>query len=280
MNELLLLLLTLSVAGAAAGITAGLFGNGGGFVVVPALVFVFSILGDQNPDLIFVAIGTSLATIVVSSARAVRAHQRRGAVDFEVLKTWALWLVLGVFIGLIIASMTNGDRLYAIFAIGVLIYAVYFLFPDRFSNQKTPAPKMPSGLPRASLASFLGGFSALLGIGGGTVTVITMVTCQRPIYQAVATASGVGFIIGLAGAVGFAFMGLGQPSPLRLYRLREFPGAIDGRSDVNSNCASRGEMGTHPRGKKAKTALWCLFDLSFNRNVLEIDASLKIRGTK
>lgn len=212
MNELLLLLLTLSVAGAAAGITAGLFGNGGGFVVVPALVFVFSILGDQNPDLIFVAIGTSLATIVVSSARAVRAHQRRGAVDFEVLKTWALWLVLGVFIGLIIASMTNGDRLYAIFAIGVLIYAIYFLFPDRFSNQKTPAPKMPSGLPRASLASFLGGFSALLGIGGGTVTVITMVTCQRPIYQAVATASGVGFIIGLAGAVGFAFMGLGQPS--------------------------------------------------------------------
>ena len=212
MNELLLLLLTLSVAGAAAGITAGLFGNGGGFVVVPALVFVFSILGDQNPDLIFVAIGTSLATIVVSSARAVRAHQRRGAVDFEVLKTWALWLVLGVFIGLIIASMTNGDRLYAIFAIGVLIYAIYFLFPDRFSNQKTPAPNMPSGLPRASLASFLGGFSALLGIGGGTVTVITMVTCQRPIYQAVATASGVGFIIGLAGAVGFAFMGLGQPS--------------------------------------------------------------------
>ena len=101
--------------------------------------------------------------------------------------------------------MTNGDRLYAIFAIGVLIYAIYFLFPDRFSNQKTPAPKMPSGLPRASLASFLGGFSALLGIGGGTVTVITMVTCQRPIYQAVATASGVGFIIGLAGAVGFAF---------------------------------------------------------------------------
>ena len=231
MNELLLLLLTLSVAGAAAGITAGLFGNGGGFVVVPALVFVFSILGDQNPDLIFVAIGTSLATIVVSSARAVRAHQRRGAVDFEVLKTWALWLVLGVFIGLIIASMTNGDRLYAIFAIGVLIYAVYFLFPDRFSNQKTPAPKMPSGLPRASLASFLGGFSALLGIGGGTVTVITMVTCQRPIYQAVATASGVGFIIGLAGAVGFAFMGPRSTfSPLRLYRLREFPGAIDGRA--------------------------------------------------
>tara|TARA_B100000902_G_C27157384_1_gene836878 strand:+ start:255 stop:1079 length:825 start_codon:yes stop_codon:yes gene_type:complete len=212
LNELLLLLLTLSVAGAAAGITAGLFGNGGGFVVVPALIFVFSLLGDQNPDLIFVAIGTSLATIVVSSARAVRAHQRRGAVDFDVLRNWAFWLVLGVFIGLIIASMTDGDRLYVVFAIGVFVYATYFLFPDRFSNQKSPAPKMPSGLPRASLASFLGGFSALLGIGGGTVTVITMVTCQRPIYQAVATASGVGFIIGLSGAIGFALMGLGKPS--------------------------------------------------------------------
>ena len=247
MNELLLLLLTLSVAGAAAGITAGLFGNGGGFVVVPALVFVFSILGDQNPDLIFVAIGTSLATIVVSSARAVRAHQRRGAVDFEVLKTWALWLVLGVFIGLIIASMTNGDRLYAIFAIGVLIYAIYFLFPDRFSNQKTPAPNMPSGLPRASLASFLGGFSgptrhrrwdrnrhhdgdlpeANLSGGGNRVWG--------------------GFHHWPSGRCRLRIHGPRSTfSPLRLYRLREFPGAIDGRSDVNSNCATRGEMGTHP----------------------------------
>jgi uncharacterized membrane protein YfcA len=211
LNEILILLLTLSVAGGAAGITAGLFGNGGGFVVVPALVFVFSFLDNPNPDLIFVAIGTSLATIVISSARAVKAHHSRGAVDFDVLQSWALWLVLGVILGLAIASVTDGDQLYVVFAVGVFFYSLYFLFPDAVAPNASSAPNMPSGFSRASLASLLGGFSALLGIGGGTVTVITMVTCQRPIYQAVATASGVGFIIGLAGATGFALMGLGKP---------------------------------------------------------------------
>ena len=210
MSEILILLLTLSVAGAAAGITAGLFGNGGGFVVVPALVFVFSFLEDPNPDLIFLAIGTSLATIVISSARAVTAHHSRGAVDFEMLRSWALWLVLGVIWGLVIASITNGDQLYVVFAVGVFFYSLYFLFSDAFAARVSSVPNMPSGFSRASLASLLGGFSALLGIGGGTVTVITMVTCQRPIYQAVATASGVGFIIGSAGAIGFALMGLGK----------------------------------------------------------------------
>lgn len=210
MNEILILLLTLSVAGAAAGITAGLFGNGGGFVVVPALVFVFSFLENTNPDLIFVAIGTSLATIVISSARAVKAHHSRGAVDFDILRSWALWLVLGVVIGLAIASGTEGDQLYVVFAVGVFFYSLYFLFHDSVGSDASTAPDMPSGFSRASLASLLGGFSALLGIGGGTVTVITMVTCHRPIYQAVATASGVGFIIGLAGAIGFTLMGLGK----------------------------------------------------------------------
>lgn len=210
MNEILILLLTLALAGGAAGITAGLFGNGGGFVVVPALVFVFSFLEDPNPDLIFVAIGTSLATIVISSARAVKAHHSRGAVDFDVLQSWALWLVLGVILGLAIASITDGDQLYVVFAVGVFFYSLYFLFPDAVAPNASSTPNMPSGFSRASLASLLGGFSALLGIGGGTVTVITMVTCRRPIYQAVATASGVGFIIGLAGAIGFALMGLGK----------------------------------------------------------------------
>ena len=210
MSEILILLLTLSVAGAAAGITAGLFGNGGGFVVVPALVFVFSFLENTSPDLIFVAIGTSLATIVISSARAVKAHHSRGAVDFDVLRSWALWLVLGVVIGLAIASGTEGDKLYVVFAVGVFFYSLYFLFHDSVGSDASTAPDMPSGFSRASLASLLGGFSALLGIGGGTVTVITMVTCHRPIYQAVATASGVGFIIGLAGAIGFTLMGLGK----------------------------------------------------------------------
>ena len=129
--------------------------------------------------------------------------------DFEVVRSWAPWLLIGVGVGLCLASFARPNQLYSVFAGGVLVYSIYFLFPKALSNM-TFSETMPTGLTRASIASVLGGFSALLGIGGGTPTVITMVACSRPIYQAVATASGVGFIIGLGGALGFLILGLGK----------------------------------------------------------------------
>jgi uncharacterized protein len=209
--ELVSLLAVMCLTGAVAGVTAGLFGNGGGFVIVPALLAVLPLFSDAGADLVYVAIGTSLASIVVSSARSVQAHHRRGAVDFQVLRDWALWLVIGVGVGLWIASVTDGSSLLVVFASGVLAYSIYFLFPDFFTRITRPF-ELPSGAARASLASFLGGFSALLGIGGGTITVITMVMCRRPVHQAVATAAGVGFIIALPGAIGFLILGLDVPN--------------------------------------------------------------------
>ena len=206
--EGLLLASTLLFAGAMAGLTAGLFGNGGGFVVVPALLFVFSFLGYQDDDLIYVAVGTSLATIVVSSFRAALTHHKLGSLDREVLRTWAPWLTIGVAVGVYLASQTDAKGLTLVFAGGVGFYSIYFLFPtmlDKYSFER-----LPSGLSRASFATVLGGFSALLGIGGGTPTVITMTLCGRSIVQAVGTATGVGFIIGLAGCLGFCMIGLMQ----------------------------------------------------------------------
>ena len=205
---MLLFIALLSAAGIIAGLTSGLFGVGGGFVVVPALLAVFPYLTDQTEDLMMVAVGTSLATIVVSSARSVYAHSKRGAVVFQLLRDWALWVVVGVAAGLAIASVTDGKRLILVFAIGVLIYSACFLLPDLFERFKGRW-SMPTGPGKALLASGLGGFSALLGIGGGTIMVLTMVLCNRPIHQAVATASGVGFLIGLPGMIGFLVMGLG-----------------------------------------------------------------------
>lgn len=205
-TEAVLLIVTLLIAGAMAGLTAGLFGNGGGFVVVPALLFVFSVLGYQEEELIYIAVGTSLATIAISSFRAAVTHHKLGSVDREVLRTWGPWLVLGVGVGVYLASLTDAKGLTLVFAGGVGIYSIYFLFPkllDKYSLNH-----LPSGVPRASLAAFLGGFSALLGIGGGTPTVITMTLCGRSIVQAVGTATGVGFIIGLAGCLGFCLIGL------------------------------------------------------------------------
>ena len=208
--EIFGLLVLLITAGAVAGLTAGLFGNGGGFAVVPALVLLFSILDIESENLIFVAVGTSLACIIFSSARALISHNKKGAVDFLVLKEWAPWLVLGVIIGIFIASYSQAEELYLIFAWGVLFYGIYFLFPKILDQTAMKQRDMPVGFARAGLVSFLGGFSALLGIAGGTITVITMSICKRPIYQAVATASGVGLIIGLVGALGFLVLGFNK----------------------------------------------------------------------
>ena len=208
--EIFGLIVLLITAGAVAGLTAGLFGNGGGFAVVPALVLLFSILDIESENLIFVAVGTSLACIIFSSARALISHNKKGAVDFLVLREWAPWLVVGVIIGIFIASYSQADELYLIFAWGVLFYVIYFLFPKILDQTAMKQRDMPVGFARAGLVSFLGGFSALLGIAGGTITVITMSICKRPIYQAVATASGVGLIIGLVGALGFLILGFNK----------------------------------------------------------------------
>lgn len=210
-EEISLFIVLLCLAGLIAGITSGLFGNGGGFVVVPALLAVFPFLPNSSHEIMRVAVGTSLASIVISSARSVQAHSRRGAVDFQVLRDWSIWVLLGVGAGLYVASFTDSHSLIYVFATGVLIYSIYFLFPHLFDSLKGKL-SMPTGVVRASLASFLGGFSSLLGIGGGTITVMTMVLCNRPVHQAVATASGIGFLIGLPGAVGFLVMGLHEPN--------------------------------------------------------------------
>lgn len=209
--ELVAFLVALLGAGAIAGVTAGLFGNGGGFVVVPALLAVFPFFSENSGELMRVAVGTSLASIVISGARSVQAHRKKGAVDFDILKSWSLWLIAGVGLGVLIASIVNGEKLIVVFASGVLAYSIYFLFPHWF-KPRAKVFEMPKGRGRAALATFLGGFSSLLGIGGGTITVITMVMCNRPVHQAVATAAGVGFIIGLPGALGFAALGVNASS--------------------------------------------------------------------
>jgi uncharacterized membrane protein YfcA len=204
--ELLMLGVALLAAGCVAGVTAGLFGVGGGFIVVPALLAVLPLFGSDPEKNIYVAIGTSLATIIISSARSVQAHHKHKAVDFPLLRDWAPWLVGGVMLGIGIAAQVNATSLILVFAIGVFVYSFYFLMPDAFNFEGKA--EVPDGAGRAALASGLGGFSALLGIGGGTPFVVTMVICGRSLHQAVATASGVGFIIALPGALGFLLIGL------------------------------------------------------------------------
>lgn len=206
--------LTMIVAGLFAGFVAGMFGIGGGFVVVPTLVGVLSILasGDSaisDDKIMHVAIGTSLATIVVTSLRSVSAHAKRGAVDFTILRTWAPFVVAGVIIGMMFAKFLDAKALKLLFGAGVFLMAWHFLFP--FLSKRAPlSQEMPEGLTRAGLGGVLGAFCALLGIGGGTPAILIMTLNGVTMHRAVATAAGFGTMIAVPGALVSIMIGLGE----------------------------------------------------------------------
>ena len=204
--ELVLLITMLMATGAVAGLCSGLFGVGGGFIVVPALLFVLDMAGYRGEGIIFIAIGTSLATIILASSRSAFTHWKLGSLDIQFVRTWLLWLTVGTLIGVSLTALVSSRDLQFIFAVGVGAYSLFFLFPRAFSRFEFEG--LPVGMTRAVLGTSVGGVSALLGIGGGTPIVITMTLCGRPIVEAVGTAAGVGVIIGLLGAAGFLIIGL------------------------------------------------------------------------
>jgi len=202
-------LIALLGAGLIAGFAAGIFGIGGGFIVVPALMLVLTLLGGDKHQYAHVAIGTSAATIIVTSLRSLRSHAKRGAVEFEILKTWAPWLIFGDAAGVILAGHVDGHVLLLIFAIGVLLMSLNFLVPKL--SDYVISDSMPDLAPRVAIAGGLGTFSSLLGIGGGTIAIMVMTLCGRSIHRAIATASGIGALIAIPSAIGFAIIGFREP---------------------------------------------------------------------
>jgi len=206
--------LAMLAAGLFSGFVAGMFGIGGGFVVVPALAAVLTFFSPPVPGgenhIMHVAIGTSLATIFFTSLRSVQAHAKRGAVDWSILKAWVPWVSGGVIAGVALASVMDGSALKIIFGVGVMLMGLHFLFPI-LAKKGAKEEKMPTGFVRAGLGSVLGGFSSLLGIGGGTPAVLIMTLNGVNIHRAVATAAGFGTIIAIPGALGNVIIGWGKP---------------------------------------------------------------------
>lgn len=199
------LLFALVAVGLAAGLAAGLFGIGGGAVIVPVLYFLFSGLG--YPDTAqHVAVATSLATIILTSARSVLAHHKRGAVDWPVLKSWSPWIMVGAILGTLLAGRVSGEHLTLLFGVVAFVLAAQLFFgrPSwRLSDD------VPGGVPRVGLGSSMGALSAMMGIGGGTFGVSLLSVCGRSIHTAVATGAGFGIAIGLPGALVATYTGLG-----------------------------------------------------------------------
>ncbi|VAV88072.1 Protein of unknown function DUF81 [hydrothermal vent metagenome] len=199
------LLLALAAAGAFAGIIAGLFGVGGGVVIVPAMYGVLGAFGIDDDTRMKTAIATSLATIVVTSIRSAMAHYKRGAVDVRVLKAWVPWIMVGAVIGASLASHLPGNWL----VIGFGGFALLIALQMGFGNARWRlADQLPGGILKISLAGFIGMSSAMAGIGGGVVGVILMTLCGKPIHRAVGTAAGFGAAIGLPAALVFMATGM------------------------------------------------------------------------
>ena len=195
LSEIALLVLALIGAGLFGGIIAGLFGVGGGTVLVPVLFYAFTVLGVGGEGDLHTAIGTSLATIVVTALRSLAAHRKHGAVDEQVLRTWTPWVALGAVAGAAIAGVTSMEGLALVYGVLLILVAAQMgLLPERYVLRKD----MPTGWSRGVLGSLIGLFSAMMGVGGGSLGGMTMSLFGRPIHQAVATASGFGVAIGAA----------------------------------------------------------------------------------
>ncbi len=191
-------------AGVAGGLVAGLLGVGGGIVIVPVLYFVLSALGT-HPDVgIKVAVATSLATIMVTSLSSARSHAKRGAVDYDLLKTWGLPIVVGVISGTVLASYVRGWVMTSIFAVVALLVALNMLFRGKGAKIMD---EFPNGGVKLGSGYIVGLISSMMGIGGGTLSVPILTAFGFEIRRAVGTAAAIGFLIAIPGTIGYVIAG-------------------------------------------------------------------------
>lgn len=200
---LIQMFILLLVIGGVAGVLAGLLGVGGGIVLVPAFFYAFQTLGFDGPQLMQMCLATSLATIVVTSVRSVLSHNRKGAVDWTVLKGWMPGIVIGAVLGMLAAASLRSQTLQGLFGVLGIIVGLYMI-GGRSTWRLGEA--MPTGPLRAVQSVVLGFFSVLMGIGGGSFGVPLMSLYAMPIHRAVATAAGFGVIIAVPSVLGFLFL--------------------------------------------------------------------------
>ncbi|HHB80291.1 MAG TPA: sulfite exporter TauE/SafE family protein, partial [Aliiroseovarius sp.] len=185
------------------GVMAGLLGVGGGIILVPAFFYMFSALGYGSDQLMQICLGTSLATIIVTSLRSVTAHNCKGAVAWEILRGWAPGIVLGAVIGVLIAASLRSVVLQGVFGVLGLVVGAYM---GLGRGDWRLGAAMPVGITRVVVSPTLGFLSVLMGIGGGSFGVPLMSLYGVPIHRAVATAAGFGVVIAVPSVAGFLLM--------------------------------------------------------------------------
>jgi len=198
--------LAMLATGVVSGIAAGLLGIGGGAVIVPALSTSLLLMGFDSDVVQHVAVGTSLAIIIPTGIMSARAHHKRGALDMEVFKLWAPFIVVGTFIGGLMAGWYSGDVLRIVFAVMAFVIAANIVF----SFQTKLMGHLHSSKPTHRIAAVIVGYlSSLMGIGGGSLTVPTLVAFGQTMHKAVGTSAAIGVAIALSGTLGFLISGWG-----------------------------------------------------------------------
>lgn len=193
--------------GASAGFLAGMFGVGGGIIIVPMLTLLFSLAGFPSEGIVHVAIATSLATILFTSTASIIAHARRGAVLWRVAAVLTPGIALGSWFGGALAAVLSGRALSAVFALVVVLAAVNLMR----RKPVRPHRRLPHWPGLTAVGGVIGASSGLIGGGGGFMATPFMLWCNVPVHNAIATSAVLGFPIALAGTLSNVVHGWGAP---------------------------------------------------------------------
>lgn len=205
-TELVELVVALVLSGTITGLLAGLFGVGGGAVIVPVLYEAYAFLGVGEDVRMHVSIGTSMAVIIPTAIRSFLAHRKRGSVDMAVVRSWIIPMPIGVVGASILAASLSGKALSGVFAAIAALVAFRLLFGRENWRLGDDLPKNPY---RAISGTIIGFLSTLMGVGGGIMVNTFMMLYRRPMIQAVGTSSAVGLIISIPAVFGYIWAGWG-----------------------------------------------------------------------
>lgn len=203
------------LTGTFVGFFAGLLGIGGGLIIVPVLITVFTAQDFPTDRIIHLALGTTMATIIFTSASSLRTHHRHGAVNWQIVKNITPGIFLGTFGGATLAGSMTGHLLSIIFVIFIFYAATQMLLQFRPS----PMFQLPGKIGMLLAGGVIGALSSLVAIGGGLLSVPFLTLCKIKLQHAIGTAAAIGFPIALAGTAGYIANGYLQPEILPTHSL-------------------------------------------------------------
>jgi uncharacterized membrane protein YfcA len=197
-GEIINLLAVLGISAAVAGFMAGLLGVGGGIIMVPALYYAFTVLDFELATRMHLSVGTSLAIIIPTSIISTKTHMEYDAVDFKMVKSFGIFILLGVIAGTFLAVNLKTPTLVLFFSIFAFMVGLFFIF---LREKLVENPKTISNIVKNISGIVIGFISVPLGIGGGSLMVPFMRTFGYDIRKSIGTAAAVGFLISLSGTI-------------------------------------------------------------------------------